>query len=122
VDPLRQSSRLHWNQFKPEAAICLFVDSFKAQRSLKADPARGSWDDEAKILPSVTVERSHVHELQLMLRTTLSLLRDHALYVRDGRSLRVLELALLSAVADLEEIGATQCKRISSGQYKTKGP
>ena len=65
-------------------------------------------------LPPVTIESSHAHDLQLILCTTLSLLRDHALYIRDGRSVRVLELALLSAIADLEEIGATQ--------YKTKGP
>jgi len=51
-------------------------------------------------LPPVTIESSHAHDLQLILRTTLSV--------------RVLELALLSAIADLEEIGATQ--------YKTKGP
>jgi hypothetical protein len=56
--------------------------------------------------PPVTIERTHAHDLQLILRTTLSLLRDHSLYIRDGRSLRVLELALLSAVTDLDEIGA----------------
>lgn len=71
--------------------------------------------------PPISIEHSHAHDLQLILRTTLSLLRDHALYIRDGRSFRVLELALLSAVADLEEIGATQDKRARSGHHETKG-
>ena len=58
--------------------------------------------------PEIIEEHSHAHDLQLILRSTLSHLGDHAPYIRSVRSLRVLELALQSAVADLEEIDPTR--------------
>jgi hypothetical protein len=48
--------------------------------------------------------RPHVHDLLLILRTTHSLMADHTQYINDGRSLRILNLALLDAIADLEQI------------------
>ena len=53
--------------------------------------------------PDIT-ELSHAHHLELILRTTLSGLAEHAPHIRDGRSLRVLGLALQSTVADLEDL------------------
>jgi hypothetical protein len=57
--------------------------------------------------PGIT-EQSRAHELQLILRSTQSLLAYHAPYIDDRRSLRVLDLALLNAIADLQEIDASQ--------------
>ena len=47
-------------------------------------------------------EQSHAHYLQLHLHATRSILNYHKSYIRNGKSLRILEFALLSAIADLE--------------------
>ena len=49
-------------------------------------------------------EQSYVHDLQVILRTTLSLLKDRTPYIAEGGSLRNLELALVCAIADLERV------------------
>ena len=56
--------------------------------------------------PDIT-EKLHAHDLQLILRSTYSFLAHHSPYIREGRSLRILHLALLSAIADLEQLDAT---------------
>ena len=53
--------------------------------------------------PDIT-EQSRSHELQLILRSAHSFLACHTPYIKDRRSLRVLDLALLNAIADLQEI------------------
>jgi hypothetical protein len=54
-----------------------------------------------------TVEQLHAHNLQLILLSTHSFLAYHAPHIKDGRSLRILDLALLSAIAYLQEFGAS---------------
>jgi hypothetical protein len=51
-------------------------------------------------------EYSHAHDLLLILRTTQSLLSEHAPHIRDGRSIHILGLALLAVIADLERFHA----------------
>jgi hypothetical protein len=53
-------------------------------------------------LPPDCPEHSHAHDLQVILRTTLLLLQDHAPHISEDRSLRNLELALQCAIADLK--------------------
>jgi len=53
------------------------------------------------------VEQLHAHNLQLILRTAHSFLAYHAPHIKRGKSLRILDLALLSAIADLQESGAS---------------
>jgi len=55
-------------------------------------------------LLSNSTEYSHANDLLLILRTTQSLLADHASHIADGRSLRILDLALMAAIADLEQL------------------
>ena len=47
---------------------------------------------------------SHVRDLRLVLRTTLSLLKDFAPHIGEDKSLRNLEFALLCAMGDLERV------------------
>jgi hypothetical protein len=47
---------------------------------------------------------SHVSDLRLVLRTTLSLLKDFAPHIGEDKSLRNLELALLCANGGLERV------------------
>jgi hypothetical protein len=51
-------------------------------------------------------EQSHARDLELILRSTHSFLAFHTPYLRQGRSLRILDLALLTAIADLQELDA----------------
>ena len=48
--------------------------------------------------------QSCVHDLQVILRATLSLLKDHTPYITEDGSLRNLELALVCAITDLERV------------------
>jgi hypothetical protein len=52
--------------------------------------------------PPDCAEQSHAHDLQRILRTTLSSLEDHIQFIGEDSSLRNLELALRCAIADLE--------------------
>ena len=52
--------------------------------------------------PHDKTERLHAHDLQLTLRSTHSILAYHTPYIKDGKSLRMLDLALLNAIADLQ--------------------
>jgi hypothetical protein len=56
--------------------------------------------------PADITEQSHAHDLQLILRSTHSFLAHHSPYIRNGKSLRILDIALLTAIADLQELGA----------------
>ena len=56
-------------------------------------------------------EQLHAYDLQLILRSTHSFLAHHSPYIRNGRSLRILDFTLLSAIADLQEIDATTSER-----------
>jgi hypothetical protein len=49
-----------------------------------------------------SAELSHAQDLQQLLRATHSSLNYHMPCIRKGRSLRILDLALLSAIDDLE--------------------
>ena len=51
-------------------------------------------------------EQSHARDLELILRSTHSFLAYHTSYIKQGRSLRILDLALLTAIADLQELDA----------------
>jgi hypothetical protein len=51
-------------------------------------------------------EQLHAHDLQLILRSTHSLLSHHSSHIKNGRSLRILDLALLTAIADLQQLEA----------------
>jgi hypothetical protein len=53
--------------------------------------------------PLDITEQLHAHDLQLILRSTHSFLAHHTPYIRNGRSLRILDFALLNAIADLHE-------------------
>jgi hypothetical protein len=53
--------------------------------------------------PDIT-EQAHAHDLQLILRSTHSFLAHHSPYIRNGGSLRILDLALLNAIADLQQL------------------
>ena len=55
-------------------------------------------------LPSEIIEQSHARDLQLILRTAHSFLAYHRTYIEQGRSLRILDLALLTAIADLQQL------------------
>ena len=60
-------------------------------------------------------ERSSAHDLQPILRTTLSLLKHHARSIAEDRSLRNLELALICAIADLERVKLHRQERAVRG-------
>jgi hypothetical protein len=49
-------------------------------------------------------EQLYVHDLQRILRSTHSLLSHHSPHIRSGRLLHILGLALLSAMADLQQL------------------
>ena len=66
-------------------------------------------------------EQSHAHDLQLILRTTHSFLVYHTPYIKDGRSLRILDLALLSAIADLQQLDASSNDDNTSVQRAREG-
>jgi hypothetical protein len=57
--------------------------------------------------PPDTTEQLHAYDLQLILRSTHSFLAHHSSYIRNGRSLRILDFALLNAIADLQNLDAT---------------
>jgi len=54
-------------------------------------------------LPEI-IEQLHIHNLQLILRSTYSFLTYHSPHIKQGRSLRILDLALITAIADLEQL------------------
>jgi hypothetical protein len=54
-----------------------------------------------------TIEQSHTHDLQLILSTTHSLLPYHRPHIKDGVFLRILDLAILNAVAELQQLDAS---------------
>ena len=51
-----------------------------------------------------TPERSRAHDLERILRSTQSLLVYYTPYVKKDKSLRLLDLALIAAIADLQQI------------------
>ena len=51
-----------------------------------------------------TTKQSHAHDLELILKTTHSLLAYHRPHLQDGAALRILDLAILNAIADLEQL------------------
>ena len=71
--------------------------------------------------PSEIVEHSHAHDLQLILRSAHSFLAYHAPHIKDGRALRILDLALLNAIADLQQLDASQRDGTPTA-YTFKGP
>jgi len=52
-------------------------------------------------------ERSHANDLRTILQTTHSLLAYHRPYIQDGASLRILDFAILNALADLQQLAAS---------------
>jgi hypothetical protein len=67
-------------------------------------------------------EQSHAHDLELILNSTRSLLAYHRPHIRDGAALRILDLAILNAVAELEQLdgspsdGATAVRHAPEGR------
>ena len=57
----------------------------------------------SETLPETT-EQLHAHNLQLILRSTYSFLAYHAPHIKQGRSLRILDLALITAIDDLQQL------------------
>ena len=55
-------------------------------------------------LLSDTPERSRAHDLERVLRSTHSLLLYYTPDVKKERSLRILDLALTTAIADLQQL------------------
>ena len=60
-------------------------------------------------------EQLHAHDLELFLRSTRSFLADHSSHIMNGRSLRILDLALLNAIDDLQQL-EHESKGISTTQ------
>ena len=55
-------------------------------------------------LLSDTPERSRAHDLERILRSTQSLLVYYTPYVKKDGALRTLDLALITAIADLQQL------------------
>ena len=66
------------------------------------------------LLPQAN-EQPHAHDLKVILRTTLLLLKDLAPYIGEDNSLRNLELALRCAIADLEHLDLHRQERAVRG-------
>lgn len=62
-------------------------------------------------LLSDTPEQSRAHDLEQVLRSTQSLLAFYTPYVKKERSLRVLDLALSTAIAELQKPGPVDAVR-----------
>ena len=109
TDPvtLRQKARIDgkcWNRASRCASRATAVRLSSPRRSFPRSRRHGP---PAVRNCSRTVEQLHAHNLQLILLSTHSFLAYHAPHIKDGRSLRILDLALLSAIAYLQEFGAS---------------
>ena len=72
--------------------------------------------------PPNSSEESHAFDLELQLCTAHSFLRHHMPNIRDGRSLRILDLALLNAIADLEVLCSSPIRECFNRQAHPIGP
>ncbi len=69
-----------------------------------------------------TTEQSRARDLQMILRTTLSLLEARVPHISQSRSLLSLDFALRSAIADLQQVDLHPHKPALTPQHESKGP
>jgi hypothetical protein len=88
----------------------MFQPIWRQSLSLARNPRQGLDGAERMMCPQFvrTTEQSHAHDLEVILKTTHSLLAYHRPYLKDGTSLRVLDLAILNVIADLQQLDTFQ--------------